>query len=96
MNIRSMPGWPSSAFPPTAPKGVEVLKQAFNVDPLIQKQAACISTMTYNEYGQVLKAGITPEELTVFNYTRRRRRHARGWPLCASRTSWPILLSSRR
>ena len=48
--------------------GVEVLKQAFNVDPLIQKQAACISTMTYNEYGQVLKAGITPEELTVFNY----------------------------
>jgi len=48
--------------------GVEVLKQAFNVDPLIQKQAACISTMTYNEYGQVLNAGITPEELTVFNY----------------------------
>ena len=50
------------------PDGVEVLKQAFNVDPLIQKQAACISTMTYNEYGQVLKAGLTPEELTVFNY----------------------------
>ena len=49
-------------------EGVEVLKQAFNVDPLIQKQAACISTMTYNEYGQVLKAGLTPEELTVFNY----------------------------
>ena len=48
--------------------GVEVLKQAFNVDPLIQKQAACISTMTYNEYGQVLNAGISPEELTVFNY----------------------------
>ncbi|MBD8066216.1 ABC transporter substrate-binding protein [Devosia sp. PTR5] len=48
--------------------GVEVLKQAFNVDPLIQKQAACISTMTYNEYGQVLRAGLTPEELTVFNY----------------------------
>ncbi len=49
-------------------EGVEVLKQAFNVDPLLQKQAACISTMTYNEYGQVLKAGITPDELTVFNY----------------------------
>ncbi|WP_291376804.1 ABC transporter substrate-binding protein [Devosia sp.] len=49
-------------------EGVEVLKQAFNVDPLIQKQAACISTMTYNEYGQVLRAGLTPEELTVFNY----------------------------
>jgi NitT/TauT family transport system substrate-binding protein len=51
-----------------SPGGVEVLKQAFNVDPLIQKQAACISTMTYNEYGQVLKAGFKPEELTVFNY----------------------------
>ena len=49
-------------------EGVEVLKQAFNVDPLIQKQAACISTMTYNEYGQVLRAGLTPDELTVFNY----------------------------
>ena len=48
--------------------GVEVLKQGFNVDPLLQKQAACVSTMTYNEDGQVLKAGITPEELTVFNY----------------------------
>ncbi len=48
--------------------GVEVLRQAFNVDPLIQNQAACISTMTYNEYGQVLDAGFTPEELTVFNY----------------------------
>jgi NitT/TauT family transport system substrate-binding protein len=33
--------------------GVEVLKQGFNVDPLIQRQADCISTMTYNEYGQV-------------------------------------------
>jgi ABC-type nitrate/sulfonate/bicarbonate transport systems, periplasmic components len=49
-------------------EGVEVLKQAFNVDPLIQNQAACISTMTYNEYGQVLRAGLTEDELTVFNY----------------------------
>ncbi|TCT42121.1 ABC transporter substrate-binding protein [Martelella mediterranea] len=49
-------------------EGVEVLKQAFNVDPLLQKQADCISTMTYNEYGQVLDAGITPDQLTVFNY----------------------------
>ncbi|HNB25324.1 MAG TPA: ABC transporter substrate-binding protein, partial [Alphaproteobacteria bacterium] len=29
--------------------GVKVLKQGFNVDPLLQKQADCISTMTYNE-----------------------------------------------
>ncbi|MGL4311189.1 MAG: ABC transporter substrate-binding protein [Paracoccaceae bacterium] len=48
---------------------VTVLKQGFNVDPLLQKQAACISTMTYNEYWQVIDAGITPEQLVNFNYT---------------------------
>jgi NitT/TauT family transport system substrate-binding protein len=35
-----------------SPGGVKVLKQGFNVDPLLQKQADCISTMTYNEYWQ--------------------------------------------
>jgi NitT/TauT family transport system substrate-binding protein len=48
--------------------GVTVLKQGFNVDPLLQKQAACVSTMTYNEYWQVIDAGIAPEALTVFKY----------------------------
>ncbi|MGG7565575.1 ABC transporter substrate-binding protein [Rhodovulum sp. DZ06] len=48
--------------------GVTVLKQGFNVDPLLQKQAACISTMTYNEYWQVIDAGITPEQLMTFKY----------------------------
>ncbi|MDN5567730.1 MAG: ABC transporter substrate-binding protein [Paracoccus sp. (in: a-proteobacteria)] len=48
--------------------GVTVLKQGFNVDPLLQKQAACISTMTYNEYGQVLDAGLTPDDLVTFKY----------------------------
>ena len=48
--------------------GVTVLKQGFNVDPLLQKQAACISTMTYNEYWQVIDAGIAPEDLVVFKY----------------------------
>lgn len=48
--------------------GVEVLKQAFNVDPLLQGQADCISTMTYNEYGQILDAGYTADELVNFNY----------------------------
>ncbi|WP_306751202.1 ABC transporter substrate-binding protein [Paracoccus actinidiae] len=50
------------------PDGVTVLKQGFNVDPLLQKQAACISTMTYNEYGQVLDAGIAPDDLVTFKY----------------------------
>ena len=47
---------------------VKVLKQAFNVDPLLQKQADCISTMTYNEYHQVLEAGIKADDLVVFKY----------------------------
>ncbi len=49
-------------------KGVEVLKQGFNVDPIVNGQAACVSTMTYNEYWQVIDAGITPEELVTFKY----------------------------
>jgi NitT/TauT family transport system substrate-binding protein len=48
--------------------GVTVLKQGFNVDPLLQKQAACISTMTYNEYGQVLEAGVKADDLITFKY----------------------------
>lgn len=62
--------WMSKLGIPTdgSPQGVTVLKQGFNVDPLLQKQAACISTMTYNEYWQVIDAGLKPEELTVFKY----------------------------
>ena len=48
--------------------GVTVLKQGFNVDPLLQKQAACISTMTYNEYWQVIEAGVKAEDLVTFKY----------------------------
>ena len=48
--------------------GVTVLKQGFNVDPLLQKQADCISTMTYNEYWQVIDAGIAREDLIIFKY----------------------------
>lgn len=51
-----------------SPGGVTVLKQGFNVDPLLQKQADCISTMTYNEYWQVIDAGIKAEDLVVFKY----------------------------
>ena len=48
--------------------GVTVLKQGFNVDPLLNREADCISTMTYNEYGQVLDAGVSEEELVTFKY----------------------------
>ena len=62
--------WMSQLKIPTSggKDGVTVLKQGFNVDPLLQKQADCISTMTYNEYGQVLDAGLKPDDLVVFSY----------------------------
>ncbi|WP_413205912.1 ABC transporter substrate-binding protein [Rhodospirillum sp. A1_3_36] len=47
---------------------VTVLKQGFNVDPILQNQASCISTMTYNEYWQIIDAGIPASDLTVFKY----------------------------
>ena len=62
--------WMSQLGIPTegGEEGVEVLKQGFNVDPLIQKQADCVSTMTYNEYWQIIDAGISPDELITFKY----------------------------
>jgi NitT/TauT family transport system substrate-binding protein len=47
---------------------VKILKQGFNVDPLLQNQAACISTMIYNEYWQVIDAGVKPDQLVTFFY----------------------------
>ena len=48
--------------------GVTVIKQGFNVDPILQKQADCVSAMTYNEYWQIIDGGYKPSELVVFNY----------------------------
>lgn len=50
------------------PDGVTVLKQGFNVDPILNKQADCVSTMTYNEYWQIIDAGLSPDDLVVFKY----------------------------
>ena len=47
---------------------IKVLKQGFNVDPLLQNQAACISTMIYNEYWQVIDAGVKASDLVTFFY----------------------------
>ncbi|MGB0967052.1 MAG: ABC transporter substrate-binding protein, partial [Halocynthiibacter sp.] len=48
--------------------GVTVLKQGFNVDPILQGQADCVSTMTYNEYWQIIDAGLTADDLVTFKY----------------------------
>ena len=48
--------------------GVTVLRQDAGVEPLLEGRAACISTMSYNEYWQVIDAGIKPAQLRVFRY----------------------------
>ncbi|MEE2774008.1 MAG: ABC transporter substrate-binding protein [Pseudomonadota bacterium] len=48
--------------------GVTVFKQGWDILPLTQGDADCVSTMVYNEYWQVLAEGLKPEELTVFKY----------------------------
>lgn len=62
--------WMSQLGIPTdgGPDGVTVLKQGFNVDPILQKQADCVSTMTYNEYWQIIDAGLTADDLITFKY----------------------------
>lgn len=47
---------------------VKVLRQGFDVDLLVKKQADCISTMTYNEYWHVIDEGLKPDELVAFRY----------------------------
>ena len=49
--------------------GITLMRQGYNVDPLLQKQADCVSAMAYNEYWQVIDAGLTNDDLTIFNYT---------------------------
>ena len=62
--------WMSRLGVPTdgSAQGVTVLKQGFNVDPILQKQADCVSTMTYNEYWQIIDAGLGAGELVTFKY----------------------------
>ena len=62
--------WMSQLGIPTdgSENGVNVLKQGFNVDPILNGQAACVSTMTYNEYWQVIDAGLKPSDLVTFKY----------------------------
>lgn len=47
---------------------VTVLRQGAGVELLVEGRAACISTMSYNEYGQVINSGLTPSQLVVFRY----------------------------
>ncbi|MDG2299193.1 MAG: ABC transporter substrate-binding protein [Planktomarina sp.] len=48
--------------------GVSVFRQGWDILPLTTGDANCVSAMSYNEYWQILDAGLKPEELTVFRY----------------------------
>ena len=48
---------------------IKIIKLGFNVDPLLQHQADCISTQIYNEYYQILDAGFKPADLVTFPYS---------------------------
>lgn len=47
---------------------VKVLHQGTGVELLADRKAACISTMSYNEYWQVIDAGVPAKDLVVFRY----------------------------
>ncbi|MBV6658113.1 MAG: ABC transporter substrate-binding protein [Devosiaceae bacterium] len=62
--------WMSALGIPTegGDDGVSIVRQAFNMDPVIQGQVDCGSTMIYNEYWQLIDAGYAPDDLVVFRY----------------------------
>lgn len=62
--------WMKDLHIPTngGPDGVALLKSGFNVVPLVRGPADCVSTMTYNEYWQLIDAGYRPDQLAVFKF----------------------------
>ena len=48
---------------------VRILPQGAGVELMTGGKADCVSTMTYNEYWQLIEAGMKPEQLIVFKYS---------------------------
>ncbi|GAB4118506.1 MAG: ABC transporter substrate-binding protein [Roseiflexaceae bacterium] len=51
-------------------KDLELVKQPFDMNLLLNKEVVAASAMTYNEYYQVLAAGHTPEELNIIDFNK--------------------------
>ena len=51
-------------------KDVTLVQQPFDMNLLLQKQVDAAAAMTYNEYRQVLDAGVKPEDLVVIDFNR--------------------------
>jgi NitT/TauT family transport system substrate-binding protein len=51
------------------PDGVTVIdQQGAGVEPLLQRQVACVSTLSYDGYWDIVEHGLSPDQLVVFNY----------------------------
>jgi NitT/TauT family transport system substrate-binding protein len=51
-------------------KDVTLVQQPFDMNLLLQKQVDAAAAMTYNEYRQVLDAGVKPDDLVVIDFNR--------------------------
>jgi NitT/TauT family transport system substrate-binding protein len=51
-------------------KDVTLVQQPFDMNLLLQKKVDAAAAMTYNEYKQVLDAGVKPDELVVIDFNR--------------------------
>ena len=49
-------------------KDVTLVQQPFDMNLLLQKQVDAAAAMTYNEYKQVLDAGVKPDDLVVIDF----------------------------
>ncbi len=51
-------------------KDLTLVKQPFDMNLLLNHQVAAAAAMTYNEYHQVLEAGVKPEDLIVIDFNK--------------------------
>ena len=51
-------------------RDLTLVKQPFDMNLLINHQVAAAAAMTYNEYHQVLEAGVNPSDLVVIDFNR--------------------------
>jgi NitT/TauT family transport system substrate-binding protein len=51
-------------------KDVTLVQQPFDMNLLLQKKVDAAAAMTYNEYKQVLDAGVKPEDLVVIDFNK--------------------------
>ena len=81
-------------------KDVTLIQQPFDMNLLLQKKVDAAAAMTYNEYKQVLDAGVKPDDLVVIDFNKegtamledgdlRQGRLARGRQEQAGRRSLP-------